>query len=61
MTFGSIAAAVHGAALPIFLLYVGKIINLFALYQHDLHLNRQHQISSASQHALADEVEKVKL
>lgn len=59
MSLGSLAAVVHGAALPFFLLYVGKIINLFALYQHDLHMNRQHQLTPASHHSLADEVARV--
>ena len=59
MSLGSLAAAVHGAALPVFLLYVGKIINLFALYQFDLHMNRQHQLSPETHRSLAEEVERV--
>jgi hypothetical protein len=59
MSLGSLAAAVHGAALPVFLVYVGKIINLFALYQHDLHMDLQHQLSPASHHSLANEVARV--
>ena len=59
MSLGSLAAAIHGAALPVFLIYVGKIINLFALYQYDLHMDRQHQLSPASHHSLADEVARV--
>lgn len=59
MTLGTLAAIVHGSAFPIFLFCLGKIINLFAVYRHDMNLNSDHQLSQSSYHNLADELSKV--
>lgn len=58
MTVGTMAAIVHGAALPVYLFFLGKIINLFALYQRDLNVDGQHHLSSGSYQNLADELSK---
>jgi hypothetical protein len=58
MTVGTMAAIVHGAALPVYLFFLGKIINLFALYQQDLNVDGQHHLSSGSYQNLADELSK---
>lgn len=59
MVVGSIAAAVHGAALPVYLYVLGRIINLFGQYQQDILSKSGHQLSSSSFQSLADELSKV--
>lgn len=60
MILGSIMAAIHGAALPMYLYVLGGIINLFGQYQQDLNANN-HQLSLDSSHSLADQLSKVNL
>ncbi|KAG0562857.1 hypothetical protein KC19_9G176700 [Ceratodon purpureus] len=56
MTLGSVAAAVHGAALPLYLYVLGRIINLFGSYQQDINANPGVSLSSSLFHSLADDI-----
>ncbi|KAJ7121945.1 hypothetical protein O6H91_Y563500 [Diphasiastrum complanatum] len=44
MILGSIAAAVHGASLPVYLHFLGKIINLFGLSHSSVQNETHHQL-----------------
>lgn len=59
MILGSIAAAIHGAALPLYLYVLGRIIDLFGSYQKDIVLNPDLSLSSSLLQSLADQILKV--
>jgi hypothetical protein len=59
MIVGSAAAAVHGAALPAYLYVLGRIVNLFGIYQHDMTVHHGKHLSSHNIYSLADELSKV--
>jgi len=59
MTLGSVAAAIHGAALPLYLYVLGRIINLFGSYQQDVISNPDLSLSSSLLQNLADQILKV--
>ena len=59
MTLGSVAAAVHGAALPLYLYVLGRIINLFGSYQQDINASPGISLSSSLLHSLAEDILKV--
>lgn len=56
MILGSVAAAVHGAALPAYLFILGKIISLFGEYQRDLDASLGSQLSPGVFQTLGDEI-----
>lgn len=60
MILGSVAAAVHGAALPAYLFILGKIISLFGEYQRDLDASLGSQLSPGVFQTLGDEILRVK-
>lgn len=59
MALGSIAAAIHGAALPLYLYVLGRIINLFGSYQQDVNANPGISLSSSLLHSLAEDILEV--
>lgn len=60
MIVGSVAAAIHGAALPLYLYVLGRIIDLFGSYQRDRILHPDLSPSSSLVHILADQILEVK-
>lgn len=59
MTLGSVAAAIHGAALPLYLYVLGKIIHLFGSYQQDITSNPDLSLSSSLLQNLAEQILEV--
>lgn len=59
MILGSVAAAIHGAALPLYLYVLGRIINLFGSYQEDLISNPGVSLSSSLLQNLAEQILEV--
>lgn len=59
MTLGSVAAAIHGAALPLYLYVLGRIIDLFGRYQEDVISNPDLSLSSSLLHNLAEQILRV--